>query len=259
MQTPEFRQFLDEVGKVVHHLNTIVVGLAAVETGLATKPDSLDVSWSPADPRSSGRQARAFTLRATLVMVAEELGAFVEGTASSPACPGLQYPPKADRAVKLTAIKDFLSIEEDHLFLGPLLLVHWRNRIIHRASKANLSKAQRAKLVSESALVKEKYKNLDPNLLLEHFDKSTPTLKDVSSLVAMTINFVKCIQSKVIAPNSRESVLQWIAHFGLAEELDRVKRVATAKGKPDEGISHFLNSHEPSLAEAYTRHCADEA
>jgi hypothetical protein len=77
MKTPASKRFLDEVGKAVHYLNTVVVGLAGVEAEICKKPDSLDVSWSPLDPRSSSRSARSYVLKSSIIFLAAELSAYV--------------------------------------------------------------------------------------------------------------------------------------------------------------------------------------
>jgi len=259
MQTPALRQFLDEVGKVVHHLNSIAVGLSAVERGAAVKPAELDVSWHPADVVASGRQARAFALRATIVMVAELLGAYIAQVARFPSCKDLAFPPKGEREQKLEAVKDHFSIGDGELYLGPLLLVHWRNRIIHRKSNAGLTKVEREKLISCADVLRQSYKNLDPSLLLEHFENNAPTLKDTSSLIAMTINFVKMVDAAIPEPSSKEEVMEWIVLLNLEQQLDRVKRVSTAKGKLEIGLRTFLNTHCAFLTQPYFTHVASEA
>ena len=118
MQTPALRQFLDEVGKVVHHLNSIAVGLSAVERGLATKPMELDISWHPADLIASGRQARSFALRSTIVMVSELLGEYIAQVASFPSCKNLVLPPKGERDQKLEAVKNFFLFLNLNCFLA---------------------------------------------------------------------------------------------------------------------------------------------
>jgi hypothetical protein len=258
MQTPALRQFLDEVGKVVHHLNSIAVGLSAVERGLATKPMELDISWHPADLIASGRQARSFALRSTIVMVSELLGEYIAQVASFPSCKNLVLPPKGERDQKLEAVKNFFSISEPELFLGPLLIVHWRNRIIHRKSNAGLTKSQRDQFVACKDVLLQSYKNLDPVQLLEHFNGNSPTLKDTSSLVAMTINFAKHVDGAVKMPSSKDEVMEWIEFLDIKNQLDRTKRVSGAKGKLEVGLRSFLDTHCPFLTDSYFTHVEGE-
>lgn len=254
MQTPALRQFLDEVGKVVHHLNSIAVGLSAVERGVAKKPAALDISWNPADAVASGRQARSFALRSTIVMLSELLGEYIAQVARFPSCKGLLLPAKGEREQKIEAIADFFSVADAELILGPLLIVHWRNRIIHRRSNAGLTRAQREQFISRKEVLVRSYKNLDPTLLLEHFDCNSPTLKDTSSLVAMTINFVKAVDGSIAEPSSQEEVMEWIAFMGLEDQLNRVNRISVAKGKPVVGLKSFLDTHCAFLTGPYFAH-----
>lgn len=250
MNIPALKTFLDDAGKIVHHLNTVAVGLAAVEAGAATRPDGMDISWTPKDPVASGRQARSFVLRTVIVTVAEQLVAFLLTFSRYPGI-DIDLSKVGDRSEKLEAVARHFLLAESHLFLGPLLLIHWRNRVIHHSSNASLTKEQQEKLTEHAPLLAEEYKNLDPCLLLNHFYKNSPTLKDVSSLVAMTINLVKKLSSNVPEPTSSAEVRGWIEHLSLAHDLDRVERVGAAKGKRWKTVYIFLSTNCPELIEPY--------
>lgn len=142
MKTPALRPFLDSVGHVVHYLNTIAVGLAGVESGVCTKPTTLDISWNPKDIKSSSRGARAFALNSAIVFLAEELGAYINAILGCPGFRSIALPKDPDRAQKFIALHQHLELPEDQLFLGCLVAIHWRNRIIHKRSNAGLTKAQ---------------------------------------------------------------------------------------------------------------------
>ncbi|MEO8459450.1 MAG: hypothetical protein ABI451_02880 [Dokdonella sp.] len=258
MKTPALRPFLDAIGHVVHHLNTIAVGLAGVESGVACKPTAMDISWRPADLRTSSRAARSFALNATIVFTAEELCAYVDTIIGVPGLPKVKLPTDSDRAQRLTVLAGCLDLPSDHLLWGPLLLLHWRNRVIHRRSNAGLSKTQRDHLLGESAILAAKYKSLDAMLLLDHFKDRKPTLKDVSSLIAMTINCVKRMEDSIPEPSSPVEVMAWIAHLGLAEQFDRVKRVSAAQRNPKQAVANFFTTHCPELRSAYVLHCENE-
>ncbi|MBS0416360.1 MAG: hypothetical protein JSR66_01515 [Proteobacteria bacterium] len=256
MMTPALQNFLDQTGKMVHYLNTIAVGLSAVEAGVAKKPVGLDISWSPHNVVASARQARAYALRATIVTVAEEIGSFISDLAKYPGVM-LDLSTKKERWEKFAAVKDHFSLAEDHRYIGPLLVIHWRNRIIHRNSNAGLTKAQRDAFIEETRVVKDNYKNLDPSLVLEHFERNTPTLKDVSSLIAMSINFAKSVSGLIQGPTSAEEVTKWIECLSLTGDLDRVRRVGASKGKEHQSVTAFLTTHCPSLLAPYFFYIGD--
>ncbi|MGB8784776.1 MAG: hypothetical protein WCD02_16765 [Terriglobales bacterium] len=71
-QSQPLSVLLEDIGEAVACLNTVVVGLDAVENG-HPKPESLDISWSPADTRAASRKARRFIVEAVLVRVFEAL------------------------------------------------------------------------------------------------------------------------------------------------------------------------------------------
>jgi len=259
MPTPALQPFLDATGRIVHHLNTIVVGLSAVEAGTATKPSTMDITWAPHDPRTSNRQARAFALRSTLVFLSEEVNAYLDRLTTFP---GVKRPAdweSKSKTDRLLAVWRLLKLDEDFILVGALLVGHWRNRNVHRKSNARLTDAQRKIFVEAKGEIADNFKNLDPKRTLEDFNKDAPTLKDVSSLTAMTIRCVKRMDQAVPEPKSAEEVNEWLSALELADDLDRVRRVSFAKGKGAVGVSTFLRTHCPELLDAYTYYCGDAA
>jgi hypothetical protein len=160
-----------------------------------------------------------------------------------------------DRATRLTNLVKGYSLPQDHIFLSALLLVHWRNRIVHSRSKANLSNQQRMDLVAASSTLAKDYKNLDAKRVLLDFDRNAPTLKDASSLTAMAITLARRIEAQIPYPSNGTEVRAWLAHCGLTAEVDRAIRVSGAKGKLEQGISTLLRTHFPDIEPAYMSHC----
>ncbi len=258
MKTPALKSFLNAVGKVVHHLNTVVVGLSGVESGTCKKPSTLDISWTPSDLTSSSRSARAYTLKSSIVFLAAEISSYVHATLKSPPCKTISLPKDADKAKKLERVVNHFNITSPDLALGPLLLLHWRNRIIHHNSNAQLTKSERSQFVAASSEIMAKYKNLDPTQTLEHFTKGTPTLKDVSSLLAMSINCAKAIDSALPEPTSMDELLTWIAAMGLEQKFDRAKRVAENSANSEKSMRNFFTTHCPCLVEYYVLYNASD-
>lgn len=259
MPTPALQPFLDSTGRIVHHLNSIVVGLSAVETGVAVKPTTMDITWSPNDLRASSRQARAFALRSTLVFLSEELNSYLDLLTTFPGINRSSDWESKSKTDRLLSVWRLLSLEENYILVGALLVGHWRNRIIHRKSKARLTDAQRAIFVNAAGEIGESFKNLDPMKTIEAFDKDMPTLKDVSSLTAMVIRCVKKLDGAVPEPKNAEEVAQWLSALGLSVDLERVRRVSSAKGKEKVGVATFLRTHCPELLDAYNCYCSSEA
>jgi hypothetical protein len=256
MKTPALRPFLDSVGHVVHYLNTIAIGLAGVESGVCTKPATLDISWNPKDIKSSSRGARAFVVNSAIVFLAEELGAYTNTILGCPGFKSIVLPKDPDRAEKFIALHQHLKLHEDQLFLGGLIAIHWRNRIIHKRSNAGLTKAQETALLNDySSVLYSDYKHLNAKLLLEHFSKKLPSLKDVSSLIALSINCVRRIEEAIPEPKSSQDVEDWLNHLKLAGELKRFLRSTVNVKQPEHAVMNFLNTHCPELARAYALFC----
>lgn len=253
MKTPAYTPFIKSVGKTVHHLNTIAVGLAGVESGDCTKPGKLDVSWNPIDLRASSRDARSFTLESTIVFVAEELCEYNSKIINSPNVGEVSLK-SSERSIKHEALSKHLSITPIELSLGPLLLIHWRNRIIHKKSKASLTGTQKKEFTNVSETVREGYKNLCINRLLNDFDRKRPTIKDVSSLIAMTINYVKLVEKLIPEPSSIDDFICWLNQLDLYEQFERAKRVSANKPKPEQAMQNFILTNCPELLDCYVRY-----
>ena len=78
-----FSILLNDVGEAVFSLNTLVVGLDAVEKG-HEKPDTLDISWNPTDRIIAARKSRKFVLEAIIVRVTEGLLEFINALGKLP-------------------------------------------------------------------------------------------------------------------------------------------------------------------------------
>jgi hypothetical protein len=256
MKTPAYKPFINAVGKTVHHLNTIAVGLAGVESGACSKPSGLDVSWDPADKRASSRDARLFTLKSTIVFVAEEVCAYNSVIIGSPNIGGITLPENPNRGQKHKSLVKHLNIDEAPLPLGPLFLIHWRNKIIHRKSIVSLTKDEVKTLRGASHEIKESYKNLCVMKLLDDFDRGLPTLKDVSSLIAMTINYVKRVESSIQEPQSKKDFESWLKHINLFSDYERAQRVAASKPNPERTMNSFISTNCPELLDVYQYYCA---
>lgn len=250
MKTPALKRYLDAVGKTVHYLNTVVVGLAGVENEICKKPESLDISWNPTDPKSSSRSARAYVLKSSVVFLAAELSEYVNELLKLPVC-DLDIPKDANKAERFERLTDHLGITDADLVLGPLLIIHWRNRIIHHSSNAQLSKAQKEQFKEATSEITMKYKNLDPALTLSHFETGTPTLKDVSSLIAMSINCAKTMDEQLSEPTSYEEFKAWVEALGLGEKYERACRVSENAANPASSMNNFFVTHCPAMKKFY--------
>jgi hypothetical protein len=210
MASPPLARFLRSLGKVQHHLHTVVVGLSAVEKGIATKPEDLDIAWKAHDTTGSAREARRFLLRSTLIFVAEELNEYATHilTYRALATGGPTLP--EHRVQRILALAQPDDVDPTFLTVAPLIVCHWRNRIVHRNSSARLTVAERQRLLAQSEFARASYKEVDVARLLRDFEGDQPTLKDVTVLLAMSVRFVRQVDSMLSQPASSTNVRQWL-------------------------------------------------
>ncbi|MCB8835000.1 hypothetical protein LJD42_25940, partial [Escherichia coli] len=144
--------------------NTAVVGLDAVEKG-HKKPDALNISWNPQDRVAAARKSRRFMLEAVLVRVAEALDEFVKAMARMPRFIAIRskWNRKTSRAEMLADVAFEAVGPDSYLAVGAVLLVHWRNRVVHPRSRASLTPIQRKKLVDSEKEIDEGFAGLSVN------------------------------------------------------------------------------------------------
>jgi len=138
---------LIDIGDAVSNLNAIVVGLNAVENGYK-KPASLDISFDPDDPIFAARKARKFAVEATIIRASEAITEYIDALGKLPRLESVssKWNSNTKNAAK---VGDVLTayLGNDFLIPAAVLLVHWRNRIVHRGSNAKLASILRARLM----------------------------------------------------------------------------------------------------------------
>ncbi len=236
------------MGRAQHHLHTAIVGLHAVERGVAIKPADLDITWKPSDVVGSAREARRFLLTAMIVFAAEELAAYATQVLN---WRGGDLPEHRSDRLRALGLGD-----PPYLRGAGVMICQWRNRIIHRQSRADLASAERDALRAAADEIRDKYKGLDVQRLLADFDSGHPTLKDVTVLMAMAITFVRQTDALLPAPNDGAAVSRWLKTLGLLEAVATKEIEARNGGSPDPRARgrQFLRTEEPTLADSYYQH-----
>ena len=250
------KTFLHDVGEAVAHLNTIIVGLDSVENGYQ-KPATLRISWSPSDPKMAARKARRFALEAILVRVCEALNQYVMAASKLPLV-NSALKKKGDNpsnAEKLSDLADAVKLEDCFLVSGSCLLIHWRNRTVHVKSDAKLTSAQIKILNSSGKEIENKFAAISVSKLLQDFEQRTPTLKDISTLIAMTIRLVRKIDSR-LGETSKEDLLVLIEHYNLNKNIEEIKKVDLPE-KQFSSILQLLKTEAPGLAKSYQEHFSE--
>lgn len=246
------RDLLASVGEAVANLNTAVVGLDAVEQG-HKKPETLNISWNPNDRIAAARKSRRFVVEAVLVRVAEALSEFVLVMARLPRFSSVRnsWNSKTSRAEKLADMAVEALGSQDYLIAGAVLLTHWRNRVVHPHSQASLTPEQEKKLRASSEEIESNFAGLSIERLLKDFEAGQPTLKDVSSLIAMSIRMARAVD-KAVSDLSNDDLDILLDYYGLKARISEIE-AQTTPSKRHASVIRMLQSSAPGLVPAYSR------
>lgn len=246
------RDLLVSVGEAVANLNTVIVGLDAIENGY-NKPEALNISWNPSCRITAARKSRRFAVEAVLVRVTEALCEFVLATAQLPRFDGVRRSwTEGSRAEQLADLATNVLESESYLTAGAVLLVHWRNRVVHVRSRASLTPQQKRCLQNSAAEIEARYAGLSVARLLADFDADLPTLKDISSLISMAIRLAREID-KAANRLSRDDLSALLTYYGLTARIDQIV-AQTTPAKQQDSIVRLLQSTAPGLVSAYREH-----
>ena len=249
-----FQILLRDIGEAVFTLNTAVVGLDAVERG-HPKPATLNISWEPKDRKIAARKSRKFILESVMVRVSEVINQFVSSLSKLPKFKDEKKEGGNDTSMpeKIAMIATCVLEKDDYLIPGVVLLVHWRNRIVHPNSSAELKPQQRKILLSNKDIIAERYRGLDISKLLDDFKDQRPTLKDISSLISMTINLARKIDRTMQQNITKDELDAWLDHYQMLPMLKKIK-AETSPHKYRASVCRLFMSRTPYLLDAYIVH-----
>lgn len=240
------QSLLNDIGKASFLLNTVVVGLDAVEKG-HKKPDDLNVSWNPKDPKVAARIARKFAVESFMIRAAEALVVYVAAVSKLPRFEIVRskWDQDTGAARKLDDVGTSILGSEEYLVAAGMLLLSWRNRIVHNGA-LTFPHHKKQLLRKNEDLISERYGGLDVDRLLCHAAEQRPTLKDASCLIAMSINLAKKLDGQIYAALTKNDVLAWLNHYGLIHLIQKVRR-ETPPEQCLKSIERIFKTNAPAL------------
>jgi hypothetical protein len=269
--TQALADFLQVVGNGVADLNTIAVGLAAIGPD-HQKPEGLNISWAPTDPLVAARKARKAALHAAMVVTVEALGQYVRTVTKLPRFKVLTTewssrkpnPSAAERYSELATslfapigqVKSASRYDTQFRTCCVMLLIHWRNRHVHTDSNAELTHQEKQLVHAHDERIRDAYAGIDLDQLFGDFKHNRPTLKEVTTLIAMTIQEVRAMDAAVYACRDLADVQAWLDHYKLTERIDKIER-ETKPEKQRASILRMLHTHAPYLMPCYEKFIPD--
>lgn len=255
-ESPALKRYLQALGRVQHHLHTVVVGLSAVENGTATKAVDLDISWDPKDIRGSAREARSWVLRACLVFAAEGIAEFVARQLRLRATLEGNPATLSDKQTqRIRDLEHLVHSTPDYLWIAPVIIRHWRNRIIHRTSQARLTSTELARFTSNAADIAANFKGVAVDRLLADWDQDRPSLKDVTVLIAMSTRWARLVDGTLPPISTARDVHAWLTAEELLDDVLTLER--QSRGVPNADVRargrQLLITRAALLADPYYR------
>ena len=251
MESEGLKQFLKSVGNSVFFLNTICVGLDGVANGTVKKSDGLTISWDPRDPKATALSARAHAIKSSLIFVEEALANYISflGNCASQRS-AIQSACNADGvAEKVTKLSKQINGALPYWEPIVVLLVRWRNKIVHNSS-TDLSNHYRNILIKHETAIRENHAAISIRETLDNFDTGRITLKDFSTLIAITIRFIRHIDEKLIPSISDiESFATIISEKDLGVVYKNILGVNGNKMQ-NRKFYKFVDNHFPSISDA---------
>lgn len=270
--TQALADFLQVVGSGVADLNTIAVGLSAIGHD-HEKPEGLNISWAPKDPLVAARKARKAAVHAAMVVTVEALGQYVRTITKLPRFEKLtkewnsrkpKPPSAAERFselakllfVPICPVKDATDYDTRFRSCCVMLLIHWRNRHVHTDSNAELTHHEKQVVHAHEERIRDDYAGLDLDQLFGDFKHNRPTLKEATTLIAMTIQEVRAMDEAVYICNDSADVQAWLDHYKLAERIDKIHRESKPE-KQHASVLRMLHTHAPRLKPWYEKFIPD--
>lgn len=252
MESDGLSKFLEIVGDAVHSVNTICVGLTAVSAGSAQKPDDLTIGWSTSNPEIAASKARIFALRASLVFVEEALLKYLDflktcTTDNEKLLNALKTDGAAERVVE---VSKFLFRVEPYWWPMVVLLVRWRNKVVHN-STIKLTGHQKKLLVENAASLKKNHAGIDISTTLKNFESGQITLKDFTTLIAITVRFVRALDEQLEPRiHTLEGFELRLKQRGLLLTFNKVMN-ANGEDTCRRKLRSFLNSEFSAITEVF--------
>lgn len=250
-RTTAFYNFKNSIGGASFLLNTIVVGLDAVEKG-HQKPASVKVKWEPKDPATAARQARKFAIESFIIRAAESLKAYQAAISKLPQFSEAKstWNGGTSAVEKLRDIARSVLGKDSFLVASGMLLIAWRNQIVHD-DIVKLSSVERNLLRDNNAIIASRYADLDIDRLLVHVIESRPTLKDASSLIAMSINLVNALDEDIYDNIDAEGARSLAEHYGVTAKIKKVRRETSPSANLEKSIMRIFTTDAPGLYEKF--------
>ena len=236
-KTKALKDFLNNIGSTVFLLNTICVGLDRVKKEKITKYDkSLRINWSSEDPVNDSQRARIYANKATLAFTVDTLDQYLRSLVAKDN-PRVFLDSQLIDDLRESSIRERIDIlmtkaQPNEEYWAPFvqLLICWRNRMIHSHAANTLNRRDINILTKNKEVIQKNHSGIDIAVTLDRYLKGQgPSLKDISTMVAILIKSIRLVDSKIIQNFiGKEYILDAVANqvkFNGKDSITEIKMI----------------------------------
>ncbi|MPM96882.1 hypothetical protein SDC9_144047 [bioreactor metagenome] len=244
MNSIAYRKFKKEMGQANHFLITIMIGLDAVEDG-AQKKSEFKTSWNPQDVTASVIRSKIYAIKSALAWTVDNLDMYLRLCNRKPRLLNSNESDEFSKT-KHSVYKKYKTIVTNHPELETNkkafvdLLVCWRNNLVHFDAENQMleeSKKYFDKGVKNDEQLKQY--NFDEIDMLKRFNEGgCPTFKETTTLISMTIHFVKQLDALLLSEIKQELYLDEI----LCHKMKNKDEIRKIFGYGSESIEQKIKS-----------------
>lgn len=268
-----YAEFKKATGQNNHFLITLLVGLDAVQDGIAVKKPDFSTVWEPHDVVASAERSRDYAIRTSLTWVTELLQVYWRAASSLPGVCSDDERRRIDggkddgASKRLQRFADHLRIPTAVELDMVRLAIHWRNKVVHSKASGDLEGDVRGRLRRTEDEIRARFSGMDVLALIEGERVGrAPTFKEVASMMkashllaaafdAAAVPLVDLEQLTESAINSHlrgDSRADWISRTQATwtGDPDRARRRLTSIVKA-QGLQETADRDTRTLAEAY--------
>jgi hypothetical protein len=130
---------------------------------------------------------------------------------------------------RIRALSEFFEFKNKYWTPCLVMLVRWRNKIVHRNSSGQLSREELNTLNQTSSDLKNNHANIDIEQTISNFNNSEITLKDFTTLIAISIRYARFIDEQIFQSlNKIETVESYVKR---KKQIDIYNSISTIKNE----------------------------
>lgn len=135
-----------------------------------------------------------------------------------------------DSADRLRSLPYFFEFPNKYWIPATILLNKWRNRVVHNVSIAKPEPAELNALITASQRLKENHANIDIKVTINNFENKKITLKDITTLIAISIALVREIDNQIYKKiNTVLLIEKYVISRGLINEYNTILSTPNSK------------------------------